>query len=418
MDTAGLTWVLISTALVLFMTPGLALFYGGMGRSKNVLNMMMMNFWCLLVVPLLWALVGYSLSFSGSGSMLGNLDRLGLKGLTAFADQGVPELALVAFLATFAAITPALISGAVADRMKFSAWAIFVPLWSILVYCPVTYWVAAPNGWLKTRGSLDFAGGTSIHVNAGIAALVAALVLGKRKGWPREGFLPHSLPLVMIGTGILWLGWFGFNAGSAGTMDGHALQAFVSTFLASSAGGLSWLLVERFRDGHFTTLGLASGVVAGLVAITPGCAFVSPLGAVAIGFITGIVCCYAVRIKVRFGYDDSLDVVGVHMVGGLVGSVLIGLFADPLGTGWEVGKGVGLASKGLFYGGGIELLIEQVLANGVAIVYSGAVTALILLGIKATIGLRVDSDEESEGLDATQHAETAYHQGGFSGGRA
>ena len=222
----------------------------------------------------------------------------------------------------------------------------------------------------------------------------------------------------MIGTGILWLGWFGFNAGSAGTMDGHALQAFVSTFLASSAGGLSWLLVERFRDGHFTTLGLASGVVAGLVAITPGCAFVSPLGAVAIGFITGIVCCYAVRIKVRFGYDDSLDVVGVHMVGGLVGSVLIGLFADPLGTGWEVGKGVGLASKGLFYGGGIELLIEQVLANGVAIVYSGAVTALILLGIKATIGLRVDSDEESEGLDATQHAETAYHQGGFSGGRA
>ncbi len=417
MDTAGLTWVLVAAAMVLFMTPGLAFFYGGMVRTKNVLNMLMMNLWCLLVVPLLWVLVGYSLSFSGSGSMLGNLDRFGLKGLTAFADEGVPELALVIFLATFAAITPALISGAVADRMKFAAWAVFVPAWSLLVYCPLTYWVAAPNGWLKQRGSLDFAGGTSIHVNAGIAALVAALMLGKRKGWPREGFLPHSLPLVMIGTGILWFGWFGFNAGSAGTMDGHALQAFVSTFLASSAGGLAWMMVERFRDGHFTTLGLASGVVAGLVAITPGCAFVNPLGAVLIGLITGAVCSQAVSFKTKFGYDDSLDVVGVHMVGGLVGSVLIGLFADPLGTGWEVGVGPGLVSKGLFHGGGASLLLEQILANGVAIVFSGVLTGGILFAIDKTIGLRVTPDEENEGLDATQHAETAYHQSGFGGTR-
>ena len=416
MDGAGLTWVMVSAALVLFMTPGLAFFYGGMVRGKNVLNMLMMNFWCLLVVPILWAIVGYSLSFSGSGSMLGNLDKFGLSGLTAFVDKGVPELALMAFLGTFAAITPALISGAVADRMKFLAWAVFVPIWSLLVYCPVTFWVAASTGWLKVRGSLDFAGGTSIHVNAGIAALVAAIMVGKRRGWPKEGFLPHSMPLVMIGTGILWLGWFGFNAGSAGAADGHALQAFVSTFLASAAGGLSWVIVERIRDGHFTTLGVASGVVAGLVAITPGCAFVTPMGAIAIGLIAGVVCCFAVALKFRFKFDDSLDVVGVHFVGGLVGSLLIGFFSAPLDTGWEIGKGVGLAEPGLFYGGGIGLLIEQALANGVTIIYSGLMTAAILFAIKKTIGLRVDeADEEAEGLDTTQHAEVAYHQAGLSG---
>lgn len=414
MDGAGTAWVLISAALVLFMTPGLAFFYGGMTRSKNVLNMLMMNLWCVLVVPLLWALVGYSLALNGDGSLVGNFEKFGLKGVSAFADAGVPELLVVAFLATFAAITPALISGAVADRMKFAAWAIFVPLWSLLVYSPVTYWVASSNGWLKGRGSLDFAGGTSIHVNAGIAALVAVLILGKRKGWPSAGFLPHSMPLVMIGTGILWLGWFGFNSGSALAADGHAVQAFATTLFASSAAGLAWSITERIRDGHFTTLGVASGVVAGLVAVTPAAGFVSVWGAVAIGVIAGIVCCYAVNLKTRFGYDDSLDVVGVHLVGGLVGSILIGFLSDPVGTGFDVGYGPGLAAKGLFYGGGPRLLLEQILANGVTMIYSGAVTAAILLVLSKTVGLRVDEETETEGLDAVLHAETAYHQSGLS----
>lgn len=406
MESGNVAWVLVSGALVLFMTPGLAFFYGGMVRSKNMLNMLMMNFWCLLVVPLLWAVAGYSLAFSGKGPVIGNFDKAFGRGLPI----GTMEPAVMIFLATFAAITPALIAGAVADRMKFAAWAIFVPIWSLLVYVPVTYWVFSPNGWLLKRGSLDFAGGTAIHVNAGIAALAVILVLGKRKGWPSEGSPPHSMPLVMIGTGILWFGWFGFNAGSALAADGRAVQAFINTFLASAAAGLAWCLVERLRHGHVTNLGVASGVVAGLVAITPGCGYVTSMSSIAIGLVAGVVCQFALSLKVTFGFDDALDVIGVHLVGGLVGSLLIGLFADPKAFNLDF-------SAGLFNGGGLRLLGEQLLANGATLAYSFIITFAIATVLHRTIGLRVTADDESEGLDITQHSETAYHQTERSMGR-
>ncbi|MFN8050787.1 MAG: ammonium transporter [Acidimicrobiales bacterium] len=403
MDSGNTAWVLVGAALVLFMTPGLAFFYGGMVRSKNVLNMLMMNFWCLLVVPLLWMLVGYSLAFSGSGGLIGNFDKAFLRNL----DFGSGEPAILIFLATFAAITPALISGAIADRMKFSAWAIFVPVWVLLVYVPVTYWVFSANGWLLQRGSLDFAGGTAIHVNAGIAALAVVLVLGKRAGWPEKVSPPHSMPLVMLGTGILWFGWFGFNAGSALAADGRATQAFINTMLAASAAGLSWAVTERIRDHHFTNLGVASGIVAGLVAITPACGFVTGGSAVLIGLIAGVVCALAVGLKTKFGFDDALDVIGVHFVGGLVGSLLIGLFADPEAFRATINPDLKFAA-GLFYGGGFRLLGEQALANGVTIVFSFVVTFVIAKALDATIGLRVSPEVESEGLDIREHAETAY----------
>ncbi len=309
--------------MVLFMTPGLALFYGGMDRSRSVLNMLMMNFYCVLIVPVLWVILGYSLAQGGTGDFIGNFDWVMLDGIGIGEDNG-GQIATIAFLGMFAAITPALISGAVADRMKFSAWAIFVPVWLFLVYVPVFKWVY--GGWLGDRGSLDFAGGTAIHVNAGIAALAAVLVLGQRKG---ELHPPHSMPLVMIGTGILWFGWFGFNAGSALGATGQAAQAFLNTFLAAAAGGLAWVAIEWVRDGHPTNLGAASGIVAGLVAITPGAGFVSSIARSSSASLAGAICCYAVKLKAKFGYDDALDVVGVHFVGGLVGSLLIGLFAQP-----------------------------------------------------------------------------------------
>jgi ammonium transporter, Amt family len=410
MESGDAAWVLVSAALVLFMTPGLALFYGGMDRSRNVLNMLMMNFWCLLVVPLVWVIIGFSLAYSGSGSFIGDLDWAFLRSMDITGESGGSTLLAVAFLGMFATITPALISGAVADRMKFSAWALFVPLWVVLVYCPVSFWIYGGvwgdglTGWLGERGSLDFAGGTVIHVNAGIAALAAVLVLGKRKGWPSEGHPPHSMPLVMLGTGILWLGWFGFNAGSAFAANGIAIQAFLNTFLAASAAGLAWAVVERVRDGHFTNLGVASGVVAGLVAITPGAGFVAGMSPIYIGLIAGVVCCYAVRVKFNAGYDDALDVVGVHFVGGLVGSLLIGLFADPEFFGGEF-------DGGLFQGDGLGLLGEQLLANVVTIAFSFVVTLAIMKALDATIGVRVDADDERAGLDLTQHGETAYHSG-------
>jgi ammonium transporter, Amt family len=409
MDTGDAAWVLASAALVLFMTPGLALFYGGMDRSRNVLNMLMMNFWCLLIVPIVWVAVGYSLSYSGQGSVLGNFDWAFLDGLEITDESGGSILLSVAFLGMFAAITPALISGAVADRMKFSAWAIFVPLWVVLVYCPVSFWIYGGywshgeiTGFLGERGSLDFAGGTVIHVNAGIAALAAVLALGKRKGWPSQGSPPHNMPLVMLGTGILWLGWFGFNAGSAFAANGQAIQAFLNTFLAAAAAGLAWCLIERVRDGHVTNLGAASGIVAGLVAITPGAGFVSGMAPIWIGLIAGVVCCYAVRIKFKAGYDDALDVVGVHFVGGLVGSLLIGFFSNPEFFGLDL-------KEGIFYGGGGGLLGEQLLANGVTIVFSFVVTFVIMKVLQATIGIRVDEEVEETGLDLAEHGETAYH---------
>ncbi|HYI62342.1 MAG TPA: ammonium transporter [Acidimicrobiales bacterium] len=402
----NVAWVLISAALVLFMTPGLAFFYGGMDRSRNVLNMLMMNFWCLITIPILWVVVGFSLAQggdplleTGANNFIGNFDYFGLKDIGVSEDGGA-FLISIAFLGMFAVITPALISGAVADRMKFAAWAIFAPVWMLLVFVPVFRWVY--GGFLGDRGSLDFAGGTAIHVNAGIAALAAVLVLGKRKGWPSEGHPPHSMPLVMIGTGILWFGWFGFNAGSALAANGTAVQAFMNTFLAAAAAGLAWALIERLRDGHFTNLGVASGIVAGLVAITPGAGFVAGMSPIYIGLIAGAICCFAVGLKTKAGYDDALDVVGVHFVGGLVGSLLIGLFSDPEFFGTEV-------KAGLFNGGGLGLLGEQALANGVTIVYSFIVTAAIMYALKVTIGVRVSDEIEEAGLDLAEHSETAYH---------
>ncbi|MCX6520458.1 MAG: ammonium transporter [Actinobacteria bacterium] len=405
MDSGNIAWVLVSAAMVLFMTPGLAFFYGGMDRGRNVLNMLMMNFYCVLIVPIVWVAIGYTLAYGPSAvgnDFIGNFDAAFLKDIAITGEDGGMTLATVAFLGMFAAITPALISGAVADRMKFSAWAIFVPVWSLLVYVPVFKWVY--GGWLGQRGSLDFAGGTAIHVNAGIAALACVLVLGKRKGWPTEGHPPHSMPLVMIGTGILWFGWFGFNAGSALAANGQAVQAFMNTFLAAAAAGLAWVVVEWLRDGHPTNLGAASGIVAGLVAITPAAGYVSGMSPIWIGLVAGVVCCYAVKLKAKAGYDDALDVVGVHFVGGLVGSLLIGFFANPEFFGAEF-------MEGIFYGGSAELLLEQALANGAAIVWSFAITFGLMKLLALTIGVRVDEEQEATGLDLALHGETAYHSG-------
>ena len=402
---AGDVWLLVSTVLVLFMVPGLALFYGGMTRSKNVLNMLLMNLFCLGVVPLVWVTVGSSLSGGGTSDFIGNLDFAFLQDL----DGG--GLLLTAFLMTFAVITPALISGAVADRMKFLAWVIFVPIWSLLVYVPVVYWIYGLDnetgeliGWLGARGSLDFAGGTAIHINAGIAALALVLVLGKRAGWPKEAMPPHSLPLVLLGTGILWFGWFGFNSGGAAGNTALTATALMNTFLAASTGMVAWMVVERIRDGHFTILGACSGVVAGLVAITPAAAFVGGLAGIAFGAVAGVVCYAAIQLKYRFGYDDSLDVVGVHMFGGIVGGVLIGFFADDNILGREGGEYL----EGLFFGGDAELLLEQVISIVVVLAFSFVVTFIIAKVLDATIGLRVDEAAEAGGLDRSEHAEAGY----------
>jgi Amt family ammonium transporter len=396
MEPAGLAWVLISSALVLFMTPGLAFFYGGMDRRRNVLNMLMMNFYCVLAVPVLWMVLGYSLAqVPFENDFIGGFDSFVLGDIAEAGDGGT--LATIAFLGMFATITPALISGAVAGRMKFAAWAAFVPLWLFIVYVPVFKWVY--GGWLGQRGSLDFAGGTAIHVNAGIAALAAVMVLGRRRVDPAP---PHSMPLVMIGTGILWFGWFGFNAGSALNANGQAAQAFMNTFLAGAAAGLVWVLTEWLRDGRPTNLGAASGIVAGLVAVTPAAGYVSGIAPVIIGLLAGVICCFAVRLKTKLRYDDALDVVGVHFGGGLVGSLLIGLFSNPEFFGAEF-------MAGLFYGGDTTLLIEQAIANGVAIVWSFILTFVIMKVLDATIGVRAEEQAELTGLDLALHSESAYH---------
>ncbi|HTL86351.1 MAG TPA: ammonium transporter [Acidimicrobiia bacterium] len=399
-DTA---WVLTSTALVLFMTPGLALFYGGMVRAKNVLAMLMQNFFAMGLVTVLWVLFGYSLAFgaTGNGGVIGNLDYIGLKDLTNGVTGSIPTIAFVAFQLTFAVITPALITGAIADRMRWHAWVWFLGLWSILVYLPVAHWVFA-GGWLAERGALDFAGGTVVHVNAGAGALALVLLLGRRRGWPNEPMPPHSLPLTLLGTGILWFGWFGFNAGSALAANGVAAQAFLNTFVAAAAAMLAWLVVERIRDGHATTLGAASGAVAGLVAITPCAGFVGGLAPVVIGAVAGAVCYLAIRLKFRFGYDDSLDVVAVHLIGGVIGSILLGLFADA--TVNPAGK------DGVFFGGGWGLFGEQVLAVAVVLAFSFVISALLGIALRAALpgGIRVDEEDEDTGLDLTQHSENGY----------
>jgi Amt family ammonium transporter len=410
-DTA---WMLISTALVLFMTPGLAFFYGGMVRSKNVLGMLMQNFFAMGVLAVLWSILGFTLAFGGFGNagVLGDLSFFGMDGVTGAVKvlgEGssfgplaltIPLVLFCAYQMTFAIITPALITGATADRMKFTAYAVFIALWLLVVYAPVAHWVFG-GGWIAKMGALDFAGGAVVHINAGIAALVLAILLGKRASWPREQMPPHNLPWTLLGTGMLWVGWAGFNAGSALAASGLAAQALWNTFVAASAAMLGWLVVERFKGGHATTLGAASGAVAGLVAITPCAGFVSGMSPILIGFVAGMVCFLAISLKYRFGYDDSLDVVGVHLVGGLVGSILLGLFADrtvnPAGF------------DGLFFGGGVELLKDQIVASLAVIAFSGTVTLVLGKLIDVTIGLRVSQEDEQIGLDLSQHAETAYN---------
>jgi Amt family ammonium transporter len=404
-DAGATAWVLVSAALVLFMTPGLAFFYGGMVRSKNVLGMLMQNVFSMGLVSVLWVLVGYSLAFGkdAGGGFIGDFSLVGLKDAAAAVPGyplAIPAILFMAYQMMFAVITPALITGATADRLRFRGYAVFLGLWLVLVYSPVAHWVFAPSGWLFKRGALDFAGGTVVHINAGIAALAVVLVIGKRRGWPREVMPPHSLPLTLLGTGILWFGWFGFNAGSALGANGVAAQAFVNTHLAAAAGMLGWLLVERIKDGHPTTLGAASGAVAGLVAITPCAGFVGGLAPLAIGFVAGAVCLLAIGLKYKFGYDDSLDVVGVHLVGGIIGSLMVGLFADTAVN--EAGR------DGLFFGGGAGLLGDQLLAVGATLVFSFVISYVLALVVEKTIGLRVSPEQELEGLDATQHAESAY----------
>ena len=408
MNSGDTAWMLVATALVLFMTPGLAFFYGGMVRSKNVLGMLMQNFFAMGLIAVLWVLIGFSLAFGnfGDGGLLGGLHYLGLAhvGEKTALGLSIPFVLFAAFQMTFAVITPALITGATADRMKFSAYAIFIGAWLILVYAPVAHWVFG-GGWLASLGALDFAGGAVVHINAGAAALAVILVLGKRKGWPKERMHPHSLPLTLLGTGILWFGWFGFNAGSALVADGLAAQAAMNTFIATSAAMLGWLIFERITNGHATTLGAASGAVAGLVAITPCCGFVGTLPSLLIGLVAGVICAKAISLKERFGYDDALDVVGVHLVGGLVGTLLLGLFADTAIN--------SAGSDGLFLGGGAGLLGDQALAAFATMAFSFTVSFIIAKVIDLAIGLRVDADTEAEGLDLALHAETAYAYGDF-----
>jgi ammonium transporter, Amt family len=410
-DTGDTAWVLASAALVMFMTPGLALFYGGMVRAKNVLNMLMINFVCLGIVSVLWAVALYSLAFSGTGDLLGNLDLAWMHDAAKTSPTGfaltIPPFAFLAFQLMFAIITPALICGAIADRMRFAAWMWFVPLWVILVYTPIAHWVFSPEGWLFKRGALDFAGGTVVHVNAGIAALAAVIVLGKRRGWPQHPMVPHNLPLTLIGAGILWFGWFGFNAGSALAGNDLAATALVNTHMAAAAAMVSWLLVERIRTGHATTLGAASGLVAGLVAITPCAGFVGGMSPIFIGLIAGAVCAFAVSLKFKAGYDDSLDVVGVHLVGGIIGSLLVGIFADAAFNPAVAGSPGG---GGLIETGKLDLLFEQLLAVVVTMAWSFALTMVIMLVLRRVLpqGVRVDAEDEETGLDLTQHSETGY----------
>ena len=414
MNTGDTAWVLTSAALVLLMTPGLAFFYGGMVRGKNVLNMLMMNYITIAVAGVLWVLVGYTLAFSDGGKLnnfVGGFANSGLGGTVGelFGDEPhqIPLLAFVAFQGMFAIITPALFTGSIADRMKFLPFVIIVAVWSLLVYAPVAHWVWG-GGWLGSLGAQDFAGGTVVHANAGAAGLALAIVLGKRKGWPKEPMRPHNMPFVLLGAALLWFGWFGFNAGSELAADDTAAIAFVTTNAATAAAMLGWVLVEKLRDGHPTTLGAASGAIIGLVAITPACAFVTPVGAIALGLIAGVTGAYAVGLKVKLGYDDALDVVGIHLVGGVLGALLIGV----LGTSSIGGE------DGLLYGGGIVLLGKQAAAVGATVAYSFVVT-FVLAKILSLLfgGLRVSEDTEVEGLDINLHAETAYESGAVTTGR-
>ncbi|MFD0560281.1 ammonium transporter [Stackebrandtia endophytica] len=399
-NTGNTAWVLASAAMVLLMTPGLALFYGGMTRAKSVINMMMKSLAALAIVSVLWVLIGYSLAFTEGNPLIGGLSEFGLRGLTStVGDGGLPDIAFAGFQLMFAGITVALISGAVADRMKFTAWIVFTVGWAAVVYFPVAHWVWGGGFIGADWGALDFAGGTAVHANAGAAALALAIVIGRRIGWPRPAaFVPHNVPLVLLGTGLLWFGWFGFNAGSALAANGTAGLALVNTQVAAAAGILAWLAIERLRGRRPCVLAACSGAVTGLVAITPACAFVEPVGAMAIGVVAGAVCPLAVALKERLGYDDSLDVVGIHLVAGAIGSILIGLLAVPELAG----------RAGLLYGGGIGLTGIQAGAVAVVVAYSFGIAMIIGMVVKYTIGIRVAPEVELAGIDVTEHAENAY----------
>lgn len=425
LNTGDTAWVLMSAALVLLMTPGLAFFYGGMVRAKSVLNMMMMSFIAIGVVSILWVLFGYSVAFGDSGNgFWGGLGSLGLGeliGKTA-ANGGyypIPALVFAMFQLMFAVITVALISGAIADRTKFTTWAVFAGIWATIVYFPVAHWVfdfggselnGQGPGWLAKLGVLDFAGGTAVHINAGAAGLALALVLGKRVGWPKTPMKPHSLPLVLLGSGLLYFGWFGFNAGSALGANQTAGLAFTNTMVATAAGIVGWSVLEKIRDGHATSLGVASGAVAGLVAVTPACAFIVPWAAVLLGLLVGAVCAMAVGLKYRFGYDDSLDVVGVHLVGGLIGSLYLGFFATTR-SGYST-------VDGLFYGGGLTVLRNQAVGAFSVLAYSFILTMLIALALKKVMGVRIAAEDEVSGIDLAEHAESGYEFGASGGGGA
>ena len=418
LNTGDTAWVIVASALVMFMTPGLALFYGGLVRQKNVLSTYMHSFFALGLVTVVFVLVGYSLAFGGDHfSFIGGFDFTGLKNVLADAagplvccapgaeaglsSGATPHMAFMLFQLMFAVITPALISGAFAERTKFSGMAVFFALWSLLVYSPIAHWVWG-GGWLFDRGVLDFAGGTVVHINAGVAALVFAVYLGKRQGWPREIAPPHNVPMTILGAGILWFGWFGFNGGSALGANGLAVSAIVATHCAAAAAMLGWAIPEWLRHGKVTAVGAASGAVAGLVAITPAAGFVRPWAALVIGLVAGAVCYFAVNLKFRFGYDDSLDVVGVHLVGGVIGALLTGVFA-------EIAVNAAGDNGALF--GNAGQFVDQMLGVGVTIGYSAVLTLGILWIVDKTVGIRLSQDEELVGADLTQHGEAAYSSG-------
>jgi Amt family ammonium transporter len=401
LNQADTAWLMVSCALVMLMTPGLALFYGGMVNSRNVLSSFMHSFIALGIITLQWVVIGYSLSFGSDagGGLIGGFDHAFLNGVGLAPQEGstIPQILFMAFQMMFAIITPALISGAIAERMKFSAYFVFIILWATFVYDPICHWVWGPDGWLGARGALDFAGGTVVHLSSGTAALVCALVIGRRS---RPG-PPHNLTLTLTGAGLLWFGWFGFNAGSALASNESAALALVNTHLAAGAAATAWAIVEWIKQGKPTALGVASGLVAGLVCITPAAGFVGPISAVVMGLAAGPVCYGAVMLKGRLGYDDALDAFGIHGVGGALGAVLTGVFAAEV---W--GGHTGLI------GGNSHLFIENIIGVLAAGAYSIVVTFVLLKAIDATIGLRVSKDEEREGLDTNMHGEEGYHMGG------
>jgi ammonium transporter, Amt family len=412
-DTGDTAWVLASTALVLLMTPGLAFFYAGMVRSKNALGMLMQNYFAMGIVSVLWVLFTFSLAFgkgpgsSGNG-FIGDFHFAGLM----HAGSGVPGYSLTiplyvfaAFQMMFAIITPALIVGSTADRWKFGAFVVFITVWAVVDYAVVAHWVFDPFGWLFKLGAEDFAGGTVVHANAGAAGLAMCLVLGKRKGWPKSPMKPHNVPYVLLGSGLLWFGWFGFNAGSALGAKGAAIP-FLTTNTATAAAMLGWLAVERLRDGKATTLGAASGAVAGLVAITPACAYVSPIGSIILGLLAGALCCSCTPLKFKFGFDDSLDVVAVHLVGGVTGALSIGFLGNAVYGG----------NDGLFYGGGFHQLRVQAVAVAAVVAYSFCVSFVLGKGISLVMTSRMSDEDQDRGMDLTQHGEAAYEFDSISSG--